>query len=189
MAELNPVVEKTIETIRKRSQKTRATYLERGDLMEAGPDSNRGMIGCSNLAHAAAGAIDDQAELLKGQKPHIGIITAYNDMLSAHQPYENFLPILRAAIRQAGGTVQVAAGVPAMCDGVTQGRPGMELSPLRDVIAMATAIGLSHGVYDAALCLGVCDKIVPGLVIGALRSAMFQYNGAGRADVERTTEC
>ena len=169
MVELNPVVEKTIETIRKRSQKTRATYLERVALMEADPDSNRGMIGCSNLAHAAAGAIDDQAELLKGQKPHIGIITAYNDMLSAHQPYENFLPILKAAIRQAGGTVQVAAGVPAMCDGVTQGRPGMELSlSSRDVIAMATAIGLSHGVYDAALCLGVCDKIVPGLVIGAL---------------------
>ena len=90
-------------------------------------------------------------------------------MLSAHQPYENFPPILRAAIRQAGGTAQVAAGVPAMCDGVTQGRPGMELSlSSRDVIAMATAIGLSHGVYDAALCLGVCDKIVPGLVIGAL---------------------
>ena len=137
--------------------------------MEADPDSNRGMIGCSNLAHAAAGAIDDQGDLLKGQKPHIGIITAYNDMLSAHQPYENFPPILRAAIRQAGGTAQVAAGVPAMCDGVTQGRPGMELSlSSRDVIAMATAIGLSHGVYDAALCLGVCDKIVPGLVIGAL---------------------
>ena len=169
MAELNPVVEKTIETIRKRSQKTRSNYLKRVALMEADPDSNRGMIGCSNLAHAAAGATDDQAELLMGQKPHIGIITAYNDMLSAHQPYESFLPILKAAIRQAGGTAQVAAGVPAMCDGITQGRPGMELSLFsRDVIAMATAIGLSHGVYDAALCLGVCDKIIPGLVIGAL---------------------
>ena len=169
MAGLNPVVEKTIENIRKRSQKTRANYLERVSMMEADPDSNRSMIGCSNLAHAAAGATDNQSDLLTGQKPHIGIITAYNDMLSAHQPYENFPPILRAAIRQAGGTAQVAAGVPAMCDGVTQGRPGMELSlSSRDVIAMATAIGLSHGVYDAALCLGVCDKIVPGLVIGAL---------------------
>ena len=169
MAELNSVVEKTIETIRKRSQKSRANYLERVAMMEADPDSNRVMIGCSNLAHAAAGATDDQADLLKGKKPHIGIITAYNDMLSAHQPYENFPPVLRAAIRQAGGTAQVAAGVPAMCDGVTQGRPGMELSlASRDVIAMATAVGLSHGVYDAALCLGVCDKIVPGLVIGAL---------------------
>ncbi len=169
MSELNSEVEKTIETIRKRSQKSRANYLNRVAMMEADPDSNRGMIGCSNLAHAAAGSTDDQADLLKGQKPHIGIITAYNDMLSAHQPYENFPPILKAAIRQAGGTAQVAAGVPAMCDGVTQGRPGMELSlSSRDVIAMATAIGLSHGVYDAALCLGVCDKIVPGLVIGAL---------------------
>jgi len=169
MAELNPVVEKTIETIRKRSRTTRANYLERIARMEAAPDSNRGMIGCSNLAHAAAGATDDQADLLTGQKPHIGIITAYNDMLSAHQPYEQFPAILKAAIRQAGGTAQVAAGVPAMCDGVTQGRPGMELSlASRDVIAMATAVGLSHGVFDAALCLGVCDKIVPGLVIGAL---------------------
>lgn len=169
MAELNHVVEKTIENIRKRSQKTRSNYLKRVAMMEADPDSNRGMIGCSNLAHAAAGATNDQSDLLTGQKPHIGIITAYNDMLSAHQPYQNLPPVLKAAIRQAGGTAQVAAGVPAMCDGITQGRPGMELSlASRDVIAMATAIGLSHGVYDAALCLGVCDKIVPGLVIGAL---------------------
>ena len=97
------------------------------------------MIGCSNLAHVAAGATVDQSDLLTGQKPHIGIITSYNDMLSAHQPYENTPPILKAAIRQAGGTAQVAAGVPAMCDGITQGRPGMELSlASRDVIAMAT---------------------------------------------------
>ena len=169
MATLNPVVEKTIETIKKRSQTTRQNYLNRLARMEADPDSNRGMVGCSNLAHAAAGAVEDQADLLAGQKPHIGIITAYNDMLSAHQPYQSFPPILKAAIRLAGGTAQVAAGVPAMCDGVTQGRPGMELSlASRDVIAMATAVGLSHGVFDAALCLGICDKIVPGLVIGAL---------------------
>ena len=169
MATLHPVVEQTIATIKKRSQKTRANYLDRIARMEQDPDSNRGMVGCSNLAHVAAGALDDQADLLTGHKPHIGIITAYNDMLSAHQPYEQFPPILKAAIRQAGGTAQVASGVPAMCDGVTQGRPGMELSlASRDVIAMATAVGLSHGVYDAALCLGVCDKIVPGLVMGAL---------------------
>jgi phosphogluconate dehydratase len=102
-------------------------------------------------------------------KPNVGIITAYNDMLSAHQPFETYPQIIKAAAREVGATAQVAGGVPAMCDGVTQGRPGMELSLMsRDVIAMATAVGLSHGVYDAAICLGVCDKIVPGLVIGAL---------------------
>ncbi len=169
MVTLDPVVEKTIEAIKKRSQTSRRNYLDRLERMEADPDSNRGMVGCSNLAHAAAGAIEDQSDLLTGQKPHIGIITAYNDMLSAHQPYEQFPPLLKAAIRLAGGTAQVASGVPAMCDGVTQGRPGMELSlASRDVIAMATAVGLSHGVFDTALCLGICDKIVPGLVIGAL---------------------
>ena len=169
MAPLHPIVEETIDNIKKRSQKSRANYLERVARMEQDPDSNRGMVGCSNLAHVAAGALDDQVDLLAGHKPHIGIITAYNDMLSAHQPFEKFPPILKAAIRQTGGTAQVASGVPAMCDGVTQGRPGMELSlASRDVIAMATAVGLSHGVYDAALCLGVCDKIVPGLVMGAL---------------------
>ena len=169
MAEINTVVADVIATVEKRSAVTRRNYLDGVAMMEADPDSNRGMLGCSNLAHAAAGALDDQTDLLDGRKPHIGIITAYNDMLSAHQPYEQFPAILKAAIRQAGGTAQVAAGVPAMCDGVTQGRPGMELSlASRDVIAMSTAVGLSHGVYDAALCLGVCDKIVPGLVIGAL---------------------
>ena len=169
MAGLNPVVKDVIATIEHRSKTTRRHYLERVARMEADPDSNRGMMSCSNLAHTAAGALDDQADLLDGRKPHIGIITAYNDMLSAHQPYEGFPAILKAAIRQAGGTAQVSAGVPAMCDGVTQGRPGMELSlASRDVIALATSVGLSHGVYDAALCLGVCDKIVPGLVIGAL---------------------
>ena len=169
MAEINTVVADVIATVEKRSAVTRRNYLDGVAMMEVDPDSNRGMLGCSNLAHAAAGALDDQADLLDGRKPHIGIITAYNDMLSAHQPYEQFPAILKAAIRQAGGTAQVAAGVPAMCDGVTQGRPGMELSlASRDVIAMSTAVGLSHGVYDAALCLGVCDKIVPGLVIGAL---------------------
>ena len=169
MTELNPVVADVIKTVEQRSKTTRQHYLDRVDRMAQDPDGNRGLMSCSNLAHAAAGALDDQDDVLAGSKPHIGIITAYNDMLSAHQPYEGFPPVLKAAIRQAGGTAQVAAGVPAMCDGVTQGRPGMELSlASRDVIAMATAVGLSHGVFDSVLCLGICDKIVPGLVIGAL---------------------
>ena len=122
MAELNMIVAEVIAEVEQRSTTTRRNYLDGIARMEADPDSNRGMLGCSNLAHAAAGAIDDQADLLDGRKPHIGIITAYNDMLSAHQPYEHFPAILKAAIRQAGATAQVASGVPAMCDGVTQGR-------------------------------------------------------------------
>ena len=169
MVSLNLIVEETIEAIKSRSRKTRKNYLDRLEQMETDPDGNRGMIGCSNLAHAAAGMVDESSEILSGQKPNVAIITSYNDMLSAHQPFEKTPAVLKAAVRQAGGTAQVAAGVPAMCDGITQGRPGMELSlPSRDAIAMATAVGLSHGVYDAAMCLGVCDKIVPGLVIGAL---------------------
>jgi phosphogluconate dehydratase len=124
-----------------------------------------------NLAHASAGcAVRDKAELLGAGWPNIGVITSYNDMLSAHAPFENYPQIIREAARQAGAVAQVAGGVPAMCDGVTQGQQGMELSLFsRDVIAMASAVGLSHDVYDAALHLGVCDKIVPGLVIAALR--------------------
>lgn len=172
-----------IERIGKRSHDSRRAYLDDIEAMETSPDSDRRGLSCSNLAHAAAGAGQDQAAVLgadnsaaNGNKgddaspvANIGIITAYNDMLSAHQPFETYPQVIRAAARTVGATAQVAGGVPAMCDGVTQGRPGMELSLLsRDVIAMSTAIGLSHGVYDAALCLGVCDKIVPGLVIGAL---------------------
>ena len=160
------------ERIRRRSHDQRQAYLDDIAAMESSPDSDRRHVGCSNMAHAAAAAGTDQDQILAGgagRVPNIGIITAYNDMLSAHQPFEGYPQIIRAAARGAGGTAQVAGGVPAMCDGVTQGRPGMELSLMsRDVIAMATAVGLSHGVYDAALCLGVCDKIVPGLVIGAL---------------------
>ena len=160
------------ERIRRRSHDQRQAYLDDIAAMESSPDSDRRQVGCSNMAHAAAAAGTDQDQILAGgagRVPNIGIITAYNDMLSAHQPFEGYPQIIRAAARGAGGTAQVAGGVPAMCDGVTQGRPGMELSLMsRDVIAMATAVGLSHGVYDAALCLGVCDKIVPGLVIGAL---------------------
>ena len=166
---LHPKVAAVLERIRKRSAAPRAAYLEQLQIMEDDPDSDRGFVSCSNIAHAAAGAGSDQPELLSGAKPHIGIVTSYNDMLSAHQPFEQFPAILKAAARHAGATAQVAGGVPAMCDGVTQGRPGMELSLMsRDVIALSTAVALSHGVFDAALCLGVCDKIVPGLVMGAL---------------------
>ncbi|NCF48195.1 MAG: phosphogluconate dehydratase [Bacteroidetes bacterium] len=178
MSQLHDTVASVTERIRVRSQVARSTYLEDIENMEVSPDSDRRQVSCSNMAHAAAAAGPDQDAILTGENdqkdapgivPNIGIITAYNDMLSAHQPFESYPQIIRAAARSAGGTAQVAGGVPAMCDGVTQGRPGMELSLMsRDVIAMATAIGLSHGVYDAAICLGVCDKIVPGLVIGAL---------------------
>ena len=169
MSELHPLIAEVIQRIRIRSKNTRSTYLETIDEMAADNDQDRGAVSCSNIAHAGAGAGIDQADFLTSKKPNIGIVTSYNDMLSAHQPFETFPAIIKAAARTAGATAQVAGGVPAMCDGVTQGRPGMELSLLsRDVIAMSTAISLSHGVYDAALCLGVCDKIVPGLVIGAL---------------------
>jgi phosphogluconate dehydratase len=172
MAQLHERIAEVQERIRQRSAASRTAYLDEIMMMRQSPDSNRQQISCSNMAHAAAGAGLDQANVLgmaDELKPNIGIITAYNDMLSAHQPYEAYPQIIRAAARAAGATAQVAGGVPAMCDGVTQGRPGMELSLIsRDVIAMATAVGLSHGVYDAAICLGVCDKIVPGLVMGAL---------------------
>ena len=169
---LHPVIEKTTEAIRKRSRASREAYLADIAAMEADADQDRRRIGCTNLAHAGASAGGDQDDVTGSAgelKPNIAIVTAYNDMLSAHQPFETYPAIIRAAARQAGATAQVAGGVPAMCDGVTQGRPGMELSLVsRDVIAMATAVALSHGVYDGALLLGVCDKIIPGLVIGAL---------------------
>ncbi len=157
------------ERIRKRSEAGRRQYLDRiGAAAERKPHRTR--MSCSNLAHGVAGcATDDKAMLSGDVGPNIGIITAYNDMLSAHQPYERFPEIIRAAARAAGGAAQVAGGVPAMCDGVTQGNEGMELSLFsRDTIAMAAGIGLSHDMYDAALFLGICDKIVPGLLIAAL---------------------
>ena len=172
MATPNDRILEIQDRIRARSQDSRRRYLEDIAAMTSSPDSDRRQVSCSNMAHAAAGAGADQADVLGAGtelKPNVGIITAYNDMLSAHQPFETYPQIIKAAAREVGATAQVAGGVPAMCDGVTQGRPGMELSLMsRDVIAMATAVGLSHGVYDAAICLGVCDKIVPGLVIGAL---------------------
>ena len=172
MAKPNDRILEIQDRVRTRSQDSRRRYLDDIAVMTDSPDSDRRQISCSNMAHAAAGAGADQNDVLGAGvnlKPNVGIITAYNDMLSAHQPFETYPQIIKAAAREVGATAQVASGVPAMCDGVTQGRPGMELSLMsRDVIAMATAVGLSHGVYDAAICLGVCDKIVPGLVIGAL---------------------
>ena len=169
---LHPAVERTTEAIRERSRSSREAYLADIAAMEGDADQDRRGIGCSNLAHAGAAAGGDKDDITGSAgelKPNIAIVTAYNDMLSAHQPFEAFPAVIRAAARQCGATAQVAGGVPAMCDGITQGRPGMELSlASRDVIAMATAVALSHGVYDGALLLGVCDKIIPGLVIGAL---------------------
>jgi phosphogluconate dehydratase len=166
---MNPVIEAVTERIVARSRASRARYLDRmARAAEAGPQ--RGRMGCANLAHgfAACGGTDKE-RLRAGDTPNIGIVTAYNDMLSAHQPYGRFPEIIKEAARRAGATAQVAGGVPAMCDGVTQGEAGMELSLFsRDVIALATSVALSHQLFDAALYLGVCDKIVPGLVIGAL---------------------
>ena len=155
--------------ITERSAVTRAAYLARVTRMlqrPRGPDR----LGCANVAHAfAALPANDKLRVVALKAPNVAIVTAYNDMLSAHQPYEGYPALIREHARTRGATAQVAGGVPAMCDGVTQGLPGMELSLFsRDTIAMATAVALSHDVFDAALLLGVCDKIVPGLLIGAL---------------------
>ena len=169
MVQIHSVVERVTEAIQSRSHDLRSDYLQRLDQAVAdGP--MRTALSCTNLAHAFAASPDNDKARLKGlQKPNVGIVSAYNDMLSAHQPLERLPALLKQAVREAGGTAQFAGGVPAMCDGVTQGQPGMELSLFsRDVIAMATGVALSHNTFDAGLCLGVCDKIVPGLLIGAL---------------------
>ena len=165
---LNDTVHHVTERIRARSRSARAEYLERmARAADAGPA--RTHLSCGNLAHAfAASPNADKTRQADGSAGNIGIVTAYNDMLSAHQPFEDYPALIRDAARQAGGTAQVAGGVPAMCDGVTQGQPGMELSLFsRDVIALAAGVALSHNCFDAAIFLGVCDKIVPGLVIAA----------------------
>ncbi len=166
---LHPTLLDVTARIRERSAGPRRDYLER---MRAArhAGSERSRLGCANLAHGFAAAEGSDKSALRGLRwPNIAIVTAYNDMLSAHQPFESFPRVLREAARAAGATAQVAGGVPAMCDGVTQGEAGMELSLFsRDLIAMSTAVALSHAMFDATLCLGVCDKIVPGLVIGAL---------------------
>ena len=166
---VRPEVAAVTNRIIVRSAKTRARYLEHiRNAADNGP--RRRHLGCANLAHGfAACGPGDKEDLKNGDAPNIGIVTAYNDMLSAHQPLEDYPRRLKEAARKAGGVAQVAGGVPAMCDGVTQGRAGMELSLLsRDVIALSTAVALSHDMFDAALYLGVCDKIVPGLLMGAL---------------------
>ncbi|WP_298426048.1 phosphogluconate dehydratase [Rhodoblastus sp.] len=169
MASLNERIGEVAEAILRRSRDGRARYLDRID-SAASRAPRRRQLGCANQAHGfAACAAGDKALLREGSTPNLGIVTAYNDMLSAHKPYEAFPELIRAEARAIGATAQVAGGVPAMCDGITQGEAGMELSLFsRDVIALATAVALSHQTFDAAALLGICDKIVPGLVIGAL---------------------
>ena len=169
---LNPTIKTVTDRIIARSAGPRAIYLDRMAAAAAeGP--RRAHMTCGNQAHAYAAMGQDKDRLVADRAPNLGIITAYNDMLSAHQPFEKYPDIIRDAARAAGATAQVAGGVPAMCDGVTQGQTGMELSLFsRDVIALAAAVGLSHNVFDAAAYLGVCDKIVPGLVMAA---ATFGY--------------
>jgi phosphogluconate dehydratase len=166
---MHQVVVAITARIRERSQPTRSAYLER---LQAAADKGRQrrQLACGNLAHAfAACSVEDKQALASGDQANIAIISSYNDMLSAHQPLQDYPNLIKTAISQAGGVAQFAGGVPAMCDGVTQGQDGMELSLFsRDVIAMATAVALSHNMFDGALLLGVCDKIVPGLLIGAL---------------------
>jgi phosphogluconate dehydratase len=166
---LHPVVTSVTQRIAARSATSRARYLDR-TAAAFGRGPARGKLACSNFAHGlAAMGPPDQDALRRVVKPNVAIVSAYNDMLSAHQPFETYPAALKAALREAGGVGQFAGGVPAMCDGITQGREGMQLSLFsRDLIAMATAVALSHDLFEAALLLGVCDKIVPGLVIGAL---------------------
>ena len=166
---LNPRLLAVTERIRDRSRSERSSYLGRMKAESAGGPT-RARLSCTNLAHGFAAASTGDKDALKDLRwPNLAIVTAYNDMLSAHQPFEGYPGLIRVAARDAGATAQVAGGVPAMCDGVTQGHAGMELSLFsRDVIAMSTGIALAHGMFDGTLCLGVCDKIVPGLLIGAL---------------------
>ena len=167
---LHPTLVRVTQRIVERSRASRTGYLHTVASARR-PERYSSGLGCANVAHAfAAMPASDKLVLHQQRQPNIGIVTAYNDMLSAHQPYERYPESLRAWARELGATAQVAGGVPAMCDGVTQGQEGMELSLFsRDVIALATAVGLTHNVYDGALLLGICDKIVPGLLIGALQ--------------------
>jgi phosphogluconate dehydratase len=163
---LHPSILSIRDRIEKRSAMARANYLKS---LPSRP-ADRTQMGCANLAHTTAVLPKSERIIIATAKaPHLGVITAYNDMLSAHHPFANYPELLLKAAQQQGATLQVASGVPAMCDGITQGREGMELSLFsRDVIAMATAVGLSHDVFDAVILLGICDKIAPGLLLGAL---------------------
>src|SRR6266478_6654832 len=166
---LHPVISATTTRIRERSAAGRAQYLRRVEAARKAGTS-RAHVSCTNLAHAvAAFSPHDKLVLRSQQRPNLAIVSSYNDMLSAHQPLGRFPEIIKQAARDAGAVAQFAGGVPAMCDGVTQGQPGMELSLFsRDVIAMATGVALAHNMFDSALCLGICDKIVPGMLMGAL---------------------
>ena len=169
MTDLHPVIARVTDRIVERSARQRLKYL---DLIERGRDAgtNRTQLSCGNLAHGFAASGEDKPAIRAGSAMNIGIVTAYNDMLSAHQPYGRYPEAIKIAAREIGVTAQVAGGVPAMCDGVTQGQAGMDLSLFsRDTIALATAVSLSHAMFEGALLLGICDKIVPGLLIGALR--------------------
>ena len=169
MTSLHPVIERVTARIIDKSKDSRRRYL---DLIEREAEKfpGRGALSCSNLAHGFAAALEDKGAIAHGRGPNLAIVTAYNDMLSAHQPYGRYPEAMKLYAREVGATAQVAGGVPAMCDGVTQGQDGMELSLFsRDAIAMAAAVALSHAMFDGMALLGICDKIVPGLVIGALR--------------------
>lgn len=166
---VHPVVEKVTQRIIQRSRPSRQAYLAHLDAARV-KGVQRGTLACTNLAHGfAAFPANDKLKLREQKQPSVAIVSSYNDMLSAHQPFEYFPKVIKDAVREVGAVAQFAGGVPAMCDGVTQGQPGMELSLFsRDTIAMSTAIALSHNMFDASLYLGICDKIVPGLLIGAL---------------------
>ena len=169
MTQLHPAIERVTQRIIDKSRATRRTYLELMD-REGDKHGSRSALSCSNLAHGFAAAEGDKATIAGARAPNLAIVTAYNDMLSAHQPYGRYPEQMKLYAREVGATAQVAGGVPAMCDGVTQGQDGMELSLLsRDIIAMSTAVAMSHAMFDGMALLGICDKIVPGLVIGALR--------------------
>ena len=169
MSKLHPVIERVTARIIDKSKDSRRRYLELIE-REAEKFPGRGALSCSNLAHGFAAALDDKPAIAHGRGPNLAIVTAYNDMLSAHQPYGRYPEAMKLYAREVGATAQVAGGVPAMCDGVTQGQDGMELSLFsRDAIAMAATVALSHAMFDGMALLGICDKIVPGLVIGALR--------------------
>ena len=166
---LNKIVKEVTENIAERSSLQRKSYLERIKNAQ-NTKIRKDLLSCGNLAHAIAGCnLTEKREISSGYKPNIGIVSAYNDMLSAHKPYENYPSKIKKIISENDGTCQFAGGVPAMCDGVTQGQVGMELSLFsRDVIAQSTAVALSHNVFDGAVMLGICDKIVPGLLMGCL---------------------
>jgi len=166
---MNSTIQRVTERIRERSEASRRGYLARiRSAADGGP--SRGSMSCSNLAHAMAAGSNIEKKALSGNTvPNIGIVSAYNEMLSAHQPFDTYPAVIKDAAAKQGAVAQFAGGVPAMCDGVTQGQDGMDLSLFsRDVIALSTAVALSHNMFDAAICLGICDKIVPGLLIGAL---------------------